>query len=389
MDEYGKTKTMLKICINRPTGGGRMGGHFTHFAFTGLPGVEIAALADANPEAEKNYHLCGAKRLYTCYEEMMEKERPDIVVLCSRLPCEHYTGIKFALEHHCHVLCEKPLADDLLRADELRQLAEKTHCKVQVAHLARFAPAFREMKRLIRAGEIGRVLTCYMRGKEDPRGGGEDMMVLGTHLFDAACWIFGLPESVYGDVRNGGVNIGENDLLQTQENIGKCSGDEIFALFRFPDGINGIFESRKILPQVAAGMRMGMTVAGTKGNLTIRYTADRSLRICRNVPVPVEDSNQYEKVVLPEPEEIPGAEKIDPDAWQMDFSQYHHIYFAENNRRAAWDLLQAIKNDTPCTAGIGTAVHSLEMILGIYASAVKKAPLPLPLRDRTHPLKGG
>lgn len=379
---------MLKICINRQTGGGRRGGHFTHFAFTGLPGVEICALADENKDAENNYHLCGAKRLYTRYEEMMEKEKPDIVVLCSRLPEDHYHEIKYALEQHCHVLCEKPLADDLVRADFLRHLAEKNHCKVQIAHLARFAPSFREMKKLIEAGEIGRVLCCYMRSKEDPRGGGEDMMVLGTHIFDAACWIFGLPESVYADVRKDGEKITENDRVKTTENIGKCAGNEIFAHFRFPGGINGIFESRKVLTEDAADPRMGITIAGTKGNLTIRYTGDRSLRICRNFPVPVEDSNFYEKVVLPDPEEIPGAEKIDPESWQMDFTKYHNRYFAENNRRAAWDLLQAIKNDVPCTAGIHSALHSLEMIQGVYASAVKNVPLMLPLSDRTHPLKG-
>jgi len=171
---------MLKVCINRPTGGGRLGGHCTHFAFTGLPGVEIAALADANPEAESNFHLTGAKRLYSSFEEMMAAEKPDIVVLCSRLPEEHYREIKYALNHNCHVLCEKPLADDLFHAYELVELAEKTTCRVQVAHLARFSPAFREMKRMITAGEIGRILSCYMRGKEDNRGGGEDMLVLGT-----------------------------------------------------------------------------------------------------------------------------------------------------------------------------------------------------------------
>ena len=70
-----------------------------------------------------------------------------------------------------------------------------------MAHLARFAPTFGEMKRMIAAGEIGRVLTCCLRGKEDYRGGGEDMLVLGTHVLDAAVWLFGMPESVYSEIR--------------------------------------------------------------------------------------------------------------------------------------------------------------------------------------------
>ena len=72
---------MLKVCINRPTGGKRRGGHLTHFSFTGIPGVEISALSDPNPEAENNYHLTGAKKLYTSFEEMITAENPDIVLL--------------------------------------------------------------------------------------------------------------------------------------------------------------------------------------------------------------------------------------------------------------------------------------------------------------------
>ena len=40
---------MLKVCVYKETGNGRLGGHHTEFAFTGLPGVEVAALADSNP----------------------------------------------------------------------------------------------------------------------------------------------------------------------------------------------------------------------------------------------------------------------------------------------------------------------------------------------------
>lgn len=377
---------MLKVCINRQTGGDRRGGHHTHFAFTGLPGVEIAAMADANPAAKDNYHLCGAKKLYAGYEEMMCAEKPDIVILCSRLPEEHYREIKYALEHHCHVLCEKPLADDLPHAYELVELSKKTGYKVQMAHLARFAPTFREMKRMIHAGEIGKVLTCYMRGKEDTRGGGEDMLVLGTHIFDAACWIFDLPESVYSDIHFDGNRVTAKDTIPTTEPLGPCAGDEIFAHFRFKNGVNGVFESRRGLVSAVADPRMGITVVGTEGILTIRYTDKRTLRISRNFPVPVEDTNQYDVVELPVEEEIPGSTPLDPEKWQIDANQFHNVYFMENNRRAAWDLIQAIENKAEPVAGIESAVQSLEMIVGIYQSALVRSLVELPLKNRQHPL---
>ena len=39
---------MLKVCISRDTGGGRRGGHFTHYAFTGLPGVKTLHAPSSN-----------------------------------------------------------------------------------------------------------------------------------------------------------------------------------------------------------------------------------------------------------------------------------------------------------------------------------------------------
>ena len=375
---------MLKVCICRDTGGGRRGGHYTHYAFTGLPGVEITGFADTNPEAEKDFRLSGAKRLYRSFETMMEQEKPDIVILCSRLPDEHYEQIKYALNRRCHVLCEKPFASSPEQADELIALSRKTGCLAQMAHLARFAPTFREMKRMIEAGEIGRVLTCAMRGKEDTRGGGEDMLVLGTHVLDAAAWIFGLPEEVYSDIRWQGRPLKAHDVLTTTEPLGPCGGDEVFSLYRFRNGVNGVFESRRVVQEGAA--RFGITVIGTEAMLTIRYTGMRELRICRDFPVPAEDRSDFQVVPLKEDPPIPGAVPLEYKRLGIDPGSPAHLYYAENNRRAAWNLLRAIEGKESLTAGIDSALDSLEMIAGAYRSALLRAPVALPLKNRRHPL---
>lgn len=376
---------MVKVCINYETGGGRRGGHFTQFSFTGLPGVEIAALSDSNPLAEKSFRLTGAKRLYPSFQEMMEQEKPDIVILCSRLPDDHVEQIRYALTHQCHVLCEKPLAGTLDQADELAALSKQTGYLVQMAHLARFAPTFHEMKRMIDAGEIGRILTCHMRGKEDTRGGGEDMIVLGTHVMDAAYWIFGRPEQVFSDIRYQGRPLTAEDALSTTEPVGPCGGDEIYALYRFPNGVNGVFESRHVVD--SGDVRLGLTVCGTKGILAIRYTGNRELRICRDFPVPEEDHADFQVIALPEATPVPDAEPIDYERWHINPDIYFHRYFAENNRRAAWNLLQAVKGKESLVAGIDSAIGSLEMITGTYQSAIRHAVVEYPLADRHHPLE--
>ncbi|MBR0458690.1 MAG: Gfo/Idh/MocA family oxidoreductase [Victivallales bacterium] len=379
---------MKRVCVSYETGNGRLGGHYTQFSFWGLPGVEVVALADSNPAAEKTYRLTGAKKLYTDTLQMLEAERPDIVVLCSRQPEDHAVQIPAAIRLGCHVLVEKPFAADLLSADAMVAQAKAAGIHVQIAHLARFAPVFREMKRRMEAGEIGRVLGCYMRGEEDvKRGGGEDMMVLGTHLLDVSCYLFGRPESVSADVRWQGRPITATDVLPTSEPLGLCAGDEIFATFRYPNGVRGIFESRRGMAPFAHADRLGIVVSGTAGNFMVRYKGERHLQVSHCWPMPMEGDTPYEDVDIgPEPV-IPGAIPIDYEGLGISISSSHK-YYAANNRRAAWNLLQAIEGKEPLAASAESAVDSLEMIQGTYRSSLEGGRLlSLPLAQREHPLR--
>ena len=45
---------------------------------------------------------------------------------------------------------------------------------------------------------------------------------------------------------------------------------------------------------------------------------------------------------LPEEPEIPGCVKLEYEKLNINPKLYHHLYFAENNRRAAWERGKAI-----------------------------------------------
>ena len=265
-------------------------GHGTHLAFVGLPGVEHVALADPNHEGlEKRMCELGAKRHYDDYLEMLDREQPQIVVLGSRLPEDHDVQIRAAVERGIHVFCEKPMTSDLRVADELIALAKKHNAKIAVAHLARHALVFQTMKRMIEEGAIGTPLTFYGRGKEDERGGGEDMVVLGTHILDLGCYLFGAPASVSAEITVEGRPLRREDRSVTKEPLGPVAGDNVFALYRFPNSVRGIFESRKGL--FRKQVRMGVSVVGTEGILSVRYDNDRRLRLSRT-PYPPEDADR-------------------------------------------------------------------------------------------------
>lgn len=354
-----------------------LGGHGTHLAFVGLPGVEHVALADSNPDGlDERMRQLGVKRHYDDYLEMLDREKPQIVVLGSRIPEDHTFQIRAAAERGIHVLCEKPMTNDLRVADELIALAEKHNVKIAVAHLARHALVFRTMKRMIEEGVIGTPLTFYGRGKEDERGGSEDMIVLGTHILDLGCYLFGAPESVSAEITQEGRALRREDRCVTKEPLGPVAGDNVFALYRFPDSVRGIFESRRGL--FRKQVRMGVSVAGTEGILSVRYDNDRKLRLSRT-QFPPEDEAAYEEVPLVETRVIPGAEEL------RDFGFLQ--YFRENNRFAAWDLLGAIEEDRRPLASAYDARTALEMIYGAYASQLAGRVIPLPLKGRVHPLE--
>ena len=354
---------MIQVGIVHDTSRKGLGGHGLHLAFWGLPGVSIAALADSNPEnLEQRMQALSAKKHYPDWRSMLAQEVLDVVVVCSRLPEEHVDVITEAVQRGCHVLCEKPLCTSVSEAMQLEELASRKKVHIAVAHLARHALVFRTLKKLLQDGAIGRILTFYGRGKEDHRGGGEDLLVLGTHILDLADFLFGRPESVYAEVSQFGRPIVENDQLPTAEPVGKVAGTDVFATFQLPGEIRGIFESRRGL--FTGQTRMGVTIAGTEGCLSVRYDQHRDLRLSHSSGPP-EDDSRFEAVPLLETRNIPRAIPLDYSLFPCATPQY----FMDNNRFAAWDLLQAIKEKRPPLAGVSQARLSLEVIEAIYASA--------------------
>jgi predicted dehydrogenase len=214
------------------------------------------------------------------------------------------------------------------------------------------------------------------------------MIVLGTHIFDIQTFFFGAPEYVFADVTTDGRPIVKTDRAKTVQPIGPAAGDEIFAYFRFPKGVRGIFESKRGLRDRTSGRtHMGIAVIGTKGTLSLRFedeVARRCLRISRR-PYPSEDDSHFEEVPLTEDRAIPGAEPLDYSlCGQRDIPKA--TFFLESNRFAVWDLVRAIEEDRQPVSSIYNARLAAEMIYGVYASHLSRSVVRFPLTDRTHPL---
>lgn len=378
-----------KVGIVKDTSRPMLGGHALHVACRGLPGVEVAALVDGNADdIGRRLAAAGAQRHYRGIEEMLDREHPDIVILCSRHPGDHLPQIRAAAERGVHVYCEKPMAADLAEADAIVALAERHRIRIAIAHPGRHAAVFRNMKALLDAGAIGRPLAAYGKGKCDHRGGGEDLIVLGTHILDLQAFLFGPPLHVWADVTVAGRPSARGETVETCEPVGPVAGDDVFATFAFPDGVHGVFESHRgwAVPG-GDGVIMGLTVTGERGALSLRFN-DRAhppsgLRLSHR-PTPPEDGADYVPVPV-QPTAIPGAEPLDlslcgqPDVPSAPF-------FLEANRHAMVDLMAAIEEGRQPLSDAVAARTALEMIHGIYAAHLEGRRITIPLLKRCHPL---
>ena len=378
-----------KVAIVQDTSKQRLGGHGLETAFRGLPDVEIIAHIDSNEnEIEKRMAVSKAKRHYTTLTEMFKHETPDIVVLTSRSPDDHLEEIRQVAEKGCHIYCEKPLTASLEEADKIVKIAEKYQIKIAVAHPRRFDLGYLTMKRLVEEGKIGVPLTVQGWAKSDYRGGGEDMLVLGTHIFDLFVFFFGTPERVSAEVFVEGKPFVDQPLTRTVEPIGPAAGDEIFATFRFSNSVHGIFESRRNL-YADKNFPMGITVIGSTGMLSYHFSdahlEQQPLRFS-NVPCSPDDISFAEEIPLLEDRFIPGAVPID-ETFRGETITLGAV-FAKARRFAVWDLIQAIQQERQPVCSVYDARTVIEMIYGVYASHVRKTPIEFPLKERIHPLLG-
>ena len=196
----------LRICS---IGLGGMDRHHTR-AHKELGLTEIVAFCDIIPErAEmmRDEYFPDAK-VYTDYREMIEKENPDAVDIATPNYL-HSPMAVFALEHGCHVFCEKPDAVSVAEAEKMRDAAEKAGKILMVMRNNRYYTPSVFMKQFIADGKAGDIYAArcgWQRRRGIPgkggwfttkaQSGGGPLIDLGVHMIDLAIWAMGNPTPV-------------------------------------------------------------------------------------------------------------------------------------------------------------------------------------------------
>ncbi len=88
------------------------------------------------------------------WKQALKDCQPDIVSIGTPGGA-HYDSIRQAIEHGCHVFCDKPLTDTGESAVELYEMAKAKNVKTAFASSFRYMPHIQHAKRLVAEGVIG------------------------------------------------------------------------------------------------------------------------------------------------------------------------------------------------------------------------------------------
>lgn len=176
-----------------------------------LAGVEVRAVADADPERARAF--AGRHRIPEVYdtgEILAARASVDAVAVLTPHHL-HLLCAQAAARAGRHVLVEKAIAHTLADADQLIEACRA--CGVTLAGIFqnRFTPAARSLRDAVESGSLGRVFLASVtvkehrapryfldspwRGRKAEAGGGV-LMIQAIHMIDLLHWVLGMPRRV-------------------------------------------------------------------------------------------------------------------------------------------------------------------------------------------------
>ena len=197
-------------------------GHNIDELFIGVSGIRTVAVADdigtGVAEALDRHRLTQSTRGFLNWRKMLADIRPDIVAICSRNIQQHAEmAIASAQAGVRGIFMEKPFVQSVTEADAVVAACEQFNTKLNLALVNRYCPTITAIWELIADGKLGTLLELRARGKEDIRGGGEDLWVLGPHVLDLMVHFGGAPQWCNATVTTKGKPVTPDDFIAGAE----------------------------------------------------------------------------------------------------------------------------------------------------------------------------
>ena len=243
-------------------------GYFSQFHLQGwraIPAAELTGWYDKDPSKVKGLAA------YASIEKLFDS-KPDIVDIVTP-PETHLELVRGAAERGLPVICQKPLAPSFAEAREVVSVAERAGVPLIVHENFRWQPWYREARRLVDAGTLGKLHSVAFRLRpgdgQGPRAYLDRqpyfqrmprLLVHETaiHWIDTFRFLMGEISAVYASLR--------------KVNPAIAGEDAGYLLFDFESGATGLFDGNRLNDHAAFNPRrtMGeMWLEGERGVLRL------------------------------------------------------------------------------------------------------------------------
>lgn len=195
----------MKIAV---IGTGSMGKNHVR-VLRNIPDVQDVVISDINQDAlGQTAGQFAINRTYTQYTDMLEKEKPDGVIIATE-PENHRQPAIDAMNMGIHVLVEKPIASTMADAQAIIETSKEKDVVLTVGHTERFNPVIAKIKELIDGNELSPLYLVNTRrigpfpkrflGKEDGV-----LIDLAVHDFDIINYLCGNIQEMESQIISGG-----------------------------------------------------------------------------------------------------------------------------------------------------------------------------------------
>jgi len=308
-----------------------------------LDNVDVVAVVDPLEPARKMYmDQYGIPSGYATVEEMLEKSEPDIVSVCVWHLLHDTVTAEVAIGPSVKgIICEKPMAIGMGRADAMVDICEANDVKLAISHQRRFTPGWEKARELIENDAIGTPLRADLRVKEG-------LANWGTHSIDGARYILGDPiaEWVMGAVERRTNKYERNTAIE----------DACMGLIHFGGSLQFFIQSDLWDRDCDAGK---FFIRGTEGMLHVTETVLKMFNA-----------------------ETQGWKSID-----LGLKEGDQAIGGNTNAAQTRELIEWIEGGPESRGSGRIARDTVEVMMAMYQSARRNMVITLPLKEKDYPLE--
>lgn len=247
-------------------------GRYHYAAWQRMPDVQMVGLLTLDEsEASRFQKEFGVDRVYRNIDELLNSDATLVDIVSP--PHTHAQFIRQCVENKKAVVCQKPFCNSIDEAKQIVQFIQNNKAFVAVHENFRFQPWYREIKRLLDSGCLGRVYEIHFNFRPGDGQGSNAYLdrqayfqtqprffiqETGIHFIDVFRYLI-------GDIQGVFARLSKLNPVIAGEDAG-------IVIMEFDNGVRGILNGNRLSDHAAKNTRLTMgemRIEGSDGVLTL------------------------------------------------------------------------------------------------------------------------